>query len=96
MHILLPESLRQALRACAASASRSFLSNSSSSLFRTRTSLIRTSSSFCRAFCCASSARDKDARHRIRHFLFRLPNKDSVAEHRSDNFYITERVNSVE
>ena len=87
---------RQALRACAASASRSFLSNSSPSLFRTRTSLIRTLSSFCRAFCCASSARDRDARRRIGHFLFRSPVKDSVAEHRSDDFCITERVNSAE
>ena len=64
--------------------------------FRTRTLLIRTLSSFCWAFCCASSARDRDVKRQIKHFLFRSSIKDRVVEHRSDNFCITERVNSAE
>ena len=86
----------QAFRACTASASRSFLSISSPSLFRTSTSLISTLSSFCRAFCCASSDRDSDAIRRIGHALFLSPVKDRVAEQRSEDFWRTERVNSVE
>jgi len=81
----------QALSAWAASASRSFRSSSSPSLFLTNTSLIKTLSSFCRVFNCVSSADESDNGGDR---LAALRERD--VEHREWDFWRTERVNWVE